>query len=534
MAARFQVNLPAVSAGLIIAIIISILCCTITLAPSKLTVQVPGTGLLHLIWLYLYHPDLLHLLRNVKEPTEDNLRSAGLVTVEFSEAISNHSRRSTQDLEHKNMDLNQTTLKSSVNSIILSAPTTERYKAPGSRAHILLRITSIALHILLILLHLLLLGLWAAPHLEHKVVFLVDHQGVVALWITVIATSFGTIYLSITPYVIQKLAIHSDLCKEQTLTSTHDHLLSWTGTGSAFLNLWKQLRLPASVLGTVTIFCYFPLHRLKDFQSGQAQIMKNLDEFKTLGLFNGSLYDVLSTTNQGDGEAMVSAVGFNITCGYLRGVNVLDVQIPVDRETSSQWPGYDYIHFSFKSLGPYFTFINPTTQTIPPLKHVSTQQHCHQWCGLWYRPSKYHIMELPYCLYGKHTGHIHPAPLRLKYQLDSGNVTPPVLSTSSAPLVQVVSAAQLNISLGLGSSIILFGLAIRFWHICTHSGLKPDGTGLLHIMWLSQRHSKVITQLKQVQEPTNNNLRAVGMIKVQLLGYGGEESEKMWYCGTKD
>ncbi|KAJ7618234.1 hypothetical protein B0H17DRAFT_1152369 [Mycena rosella] len=543
---------------------------------------------------------------------------------------------------------------------------TERHKTPGNRAYIFLRVTSIALHILLILLHLLLLGLWAAPHLEHKVVFPVDHQGFVALWITVVATSFGTIYLSITLYVIQKLAIHSDLCKEQTLTSTHDHLLSWTGTGSAFLNLWKQFQLPASVLGTPCFLLnhstsqFSPLHRLKDFQSGQAQIMRNLDESKTLGLFNGSLYDVLSTTNPGDGEAMVSAVGFNITCGYLRGVNPLDVQMqrPVDRKTSSQWPGYDYIDFSFKSLGSYFIdpiapniiatsgvaydadpqnitlwnslivytantvidsdgntgfpvhlinatgpnssvtdiqFLQCSKHSVPQYGQVDSKtgniissslqptifKNHSKWSeyvepsrnnsnqsmldsGLWAAmtaacssnvPTIYdwplplpcsalyltehlgldptslltNISLTPGPVLYLHdienalsslvaslfwiAGHIHPAPLRLKYQSDSGNVTQPVLSTSSAPLVQVVSAARLNISLGLGSSIILFGLAIRFWHIHTHSGPKPDGTGLLHIMWLSQRHSEVTTQLKQVQEPTDNNLRTVGMIK---------------------
>jgi hypothetical protein len=36
-----------------------------------------------------------------------------------------------------------------------------------------------------------------------------------------------------------------------------------------------------------------------------------------LGLSNGSLHDVLETTTSGKGNATVSAVGFNISCGYL-------------------------------------------------------------------------------------------------------------------------------------------------------------------------------------------------------------------------
>lgn len=45
----------------------------------------------------------------------------------------------------------------------------------------------------------------------------------------------------------------------------------------------------------------------------------NLDD--TIGLFNGSLYDVLQDINFGTGSADISAIGFNMTCGYLPGTN---------------------------------------------------------------------------------------------------------------------------------------------------------------------------------------------------------------------
>jgi hypothetical protein len=45
----------------------------------------------------------------------------------------------------------------------------------------------------------------------------------------------------------------------------------------------------------------------------------NLNE--TLGLFNGSLYEVLQDDSLGSGSAKVSAIGFNVTCGYLAGTN---------------------------------------------------------------------------------------------------------------------------------------------------------------------------------------------------------------------
>lgn len=41
------------------------------------------------------------------------------------------------------------------------------------------------------------------------------------------------------------------------------------------------------------------------------------DDSQMLGLFNSSLYQVLQNTTNGRGHVEVSAIGFNITCGYL-------------------------------------------------------------------------------------------------------------------------------------------------------------------------------------------------------------------------
>jgi len=46
-----------------------------------------------------------------------------------------------------------------------------------------------------------------------------------------------------------------------------------------------------------------------------------------LGLSNGSLYEVLDATTPGNDKAQVSAVGFNITCGYLLG-DIQNVDVP--------------------------------------------------------------------------------------------------------------------------------------------------------------------------------------------------------------
>lgn len=51
--------------------------------------------------------------------------------------------------------------------------------------------------------------------------------------------------------------------------------------------------------------------------------------------------------------------------------------------------------------------------------------------------------------------------------------------------------------------------------------------GLLHIIWLFRSHPELESQLEQVEDPTDHNLRDAGMVRVQLWseGEGGEETE---------
>jgi hypothetical protein len=51
-------------------------------------------------------------------------------------------------------------------------------------------------------------------------------------------------------------------------------------------------------------------------------MIQGFDSSNTIGLFNGSLYDSLTNIHPGSNIANVSALGFNITCGYVPGVNV--------------------------------------------------------------------------------------------------------------------------------------------------------------------------------------------------------------------
>jgi hypothetical protein len=56
--------------------------------------------------------------------------------------------------------------------------------------------------------------------------------------------------------VTQQLAIRGVVLKHQKLTATHDEIAAWTGLGSALLVLWRQTRIAASVVGTLSVTIY--------------------------------------------------------------------------------------------------------------------------------------------------------------------------------------------------------------------------------------------------------------------------------------
>jgi hypothetical protein len=87
--------------------------------------------------------------------------------------------------------------------------------------------------------------------------------------------------------------------------------------------------------------------------------IRNLED--TIGLFNGSLYDVLQDPDLGNGSAEVSVTGFNISCGYLPGINTHFLKASEQWEISfnSQIPP-----ISLDSTGIYFIPSNNTSFTV--------------------------------------------------------------------------------------------------------------------------------------------------------------------------
>ncbi|KAJ7751923.1 hypothetical protein DFH07DRAFT_825880 [Mycena maculata] len=226
----------------------------------------------------------------------------------------------------------------------------------------LLQLACFTLHVGLVLTQVLLL-ISGLCHYEHYITFPVDLQTTVSFWATALTTGFATAYTALLVFLAQKLAMRRNLASLQPLTKTHDSIRSWAGFGAAMATLYSQLSASVSVFGSLHVMGYlgcisllhvtiptilsaqtfdsfttvnvttlgFPEYANSTAQNATNVFMTtiptqflpwigNLNGFETLGLFNGTLYEVLNDTNLESGEAQVSAIGFNVSCGYIPAV----------------------------------------------------------------------------------------------------------------------------------------------------------------------------------------------------------------------
>ncbi|KAF8212755.1 hypothetical protein K438DRAFT_1805044 [Mycena galopus ATCC 62051] len=254
-----------------------------------------------------------------------------------------------------------------------------------------LALVSLVLHSLLVVLHLVFLGIWAKG-LENRVTFSLQNQKIVSFLITAISTSIGTVYSASLVFVTQTLSMRRSLQRDQPLTETHDNTAAWAGIGSAIGCLWSQKAVPASVIGVLSTFLYLAnilvlhitipaLFSLETFSASHPLLVETaglpsynftyeveaivdyLPSFlhqplsilptvfsgfiPTLGLHNGTMYEVLSSS-EGVGTATLNGTGFNITCGYLPDI----VLTPLENSTSWNVTG--------PAVGPGYVTIYPT------------------------------------------------------------------------------------------------------------------------------------------------------------------------------
>ncbi|KAF8214817.1 hypothetical protein K438DRAFT_2138348 [Mycena galopus ATCC 62051] len=302
---RLQISVIAVSIGLGASILMCLMTVPYALSDSGSQLSVEKTGLLQIIWIFRRHTELNDSLPQVADPTDTNLRTAGLVTVK----LSGHSS-AVKETTQGNRAKDSTYPKDDIQF---------RTRNP-----------------------------------EHAVIFPVASQHSVALWITVISTVIGT-----------RLAIQTCIGNIQTLTAAHDQVLSWAGVGSAVSVLFSQLELQAAIAGPLSVGGYLatiallhvttpalfaietfdhtfsadvrsqgvPLWNGSDTGNVSSPFLQDVGNFfpwihtlleqnETIGLFNGSLYDVLAGPVSATAPANISASGFNVTCGYIPNINI--------------------------------------------------------------------------------------------------------------------------------------------------------------------------------------------------------------------
>jgi hypothetical protein len=81
---------------------------------------------------------------------------------------------------------------------------------------------------------------------------------------------------------------------------------------------------------------------------------------------------------------------------------------------------------------------------------------------------------------------------------------------------------SLQVSAGLAAFIVLMMLVFPLLRRRSGDEYNEDppidGTGILHTVWLYRNHPRLEALLDQIEHPTNENLRAAGMVRTRLIG----------------
>jgi len=150
----------------------------------------------------------------------------------------------------------------------------------GTKATSFRSFKSLELHSMCVYLHLLpvlihsILFVVRSRQFEHRVIVSLSRSGNISSFIVITSQLLATIYTIVMVAVIQQLTTRGMLLKHQTLTATHDESTAWVGLGSALLVLWRQTRIAASVMGTlsVAIYCTISINSTVTRHSAQCSV----------------------------------------------------------------------------------------------------------------------------------------------------------------------------------------------------------------------------------------------------------------------
>ncbi|KAF7375791.1 hypothetical protein MSAN_00468800 [Mycena sanguinolenta] len=112
------------------------------------------------------------------------------------------------------------------------------------------------------------------------------------------------------------------------------------------------------------------------------------------------------------------------------------------------------------------------------------------------------------------------------------NVTsPPILIPGIGNVIESFAETQLELNpislfAGLAVSIALMAVSLP---LLQSSGVDEDppinGTGILHAIWMYRNHPELQKTLEHVEHPTDENLRAAGMVRTRLVSEGSNKEK---------
>ncbi|KAF7292680.1 hypothetical protein MIND_01166200 [Mycena indigotica] len=339
--ARLELNIIAVSIGLAASALVCALALRYALRTNEESVlqrAINAPGLLQTMWLAEQHAGLHEKLVQIHKPSNERLRRAAMVSVKLAQDKEGEALR---DFPKE------------------PGPAADRRKPLYSRTD---QLICLALHVVLILVHAILLGVLLNHHAEHRITYPLARQRSMSLWVTIISTGLGTLYLAFVLFLTQRAALKRLLDIRQPLSATHDQVSSWNGLGAALAAILNQFTLPTAINGTLAVLLYLgvlallhvtipsmlsvqafnqttiipvttlgqPLWASEDnANNGSAEFLKDIGQFMVwrdtlndsmVGLWENTLYDVLeegiSTVTNPSRFVEVTATAFNVTCGF--------------------------------------------------------------------------------------------------------------------------------------------------------------------------------------------------------------------------
>ncbi|KAJ6459561.1 hypothetical protein C8R45DRAFT_1030424 [Mycena sanguinolenta] len=378
---RLTLNVVAVVVGLTATIVLGLVSLQYSffhkIPRDRNDLVINGTGILHTIWLYRNQPEFQTVLKQVGTPTTNNLREAGMVDTTFGGRLPGAEPSDLIDFNTDALLLRgESTTGSAVDANanqLNSARTGLRVQKTSVLSSRSLQFLSLFLHLTLVVIHLGLVWICVLGP-EHRLVVSLAHQGIASFLVTVMTTTFTTIYSALLVLNTQTLSMRRDLGIHQTLTAAHDNTAAWAGLGSAVFYIWNQRDVSASLKRVLLAFFYlgniallqlamssmfamqtvtvphsgpivtqslpsYPLSHIGNgsrpsdpwiaFARGALHSLPLiLNNSSTKGLYNGTLYDVPRTNAVTTGNITVNATGFNITCRFLPEARTIHGTIP--------------------------------------------------------------------------------------------------------------------------------------------------------------------------------------------------------------